>query len=1688
MPILESAVSFLSSPTGILLYYLVLLLTLEVTIGLCWGEWRRSRNTRYRHLLLGFGGLLAAKLLVAFGEGLRLLHWLPAPAFSLLFPPLSQAIETAGIVFLCWAFLPSEFKVRRTRYVLLWGSLGVTAGLYVISQSILGLWSASAAGSAPAAAAQYWAGRLWFLWQALLCAGLALVYLWQAGRRRAIIAVGFATLAVGRLLELVALYPLPMPLTMPPLWEHVSNVIALPLFAVVIYQVTVARLYRYNRELQDLSQESQRQVRDLFFLLETVKATTAFLDVQLTYNQVVENIALAMRADHCALALRDPGDPRHVQLVAAYDVLTRERLSKGFPIDLTHQKVLEVVVKRDRQVLIEEVETDPQLKALYQQMRGGIVGPALFQTIAVSNRVLGVLLLAKEPGQTFTAEERVFCKNLVKQIAAALENIRVFAASRQEVQRATDLRDVTQALGSSLDLKHILDTVLVLAQRKIGYDMAEISLLDADGHVTWIRGARERVYGRSAPGQEVPAGPARWIVEHRQPLLIAQVNDPLPPRPEWADVPITSFLGAPLRYHENLLGVIELARIRGTPFTEAHQQFLTHLTHAAAEALERALAYHAMSQQLERGQNEMQALQAAYAAIHSPTSLPEALDTILDEALRATRSPCGTLVVLSEQEEEGLAHQLFRGLSAARETLWRRLGVAGSALTRAIREGEPLYLPDVTAVPEFRPLAEEGHAQLVVPLPASAGLSGGLIVESPQANAYDTADLALVKGLADAAALALVQDRLQRKRATEQTDQRIWELDQANQSLLQHQAQLQHLLSVRRSLTSSMDLTVSLAQTLPLVLDALSPPFSGATVLLFDAGMNSLLPQVTVGYRARPFKLDEGLAWQAMAQQQVLQVAEPGGSAVALPLLAADEFLGVLLLASPGRRLLDRDELDYLATMAQDMAEAISNARLYQGLGQQVERLVALLQAQTAGPASDQMRPVLDNLPVGILIADANGTVTWHNHLAQRLLDRTDLLEQNIHTLCGWTDAAGELRPEAAPLLEFQSVRQQLERETNVLDAHLSPMLSAEGTLLGYLAMLRDVTEEVRRARQHGESLGALAHQLYEPLTSISGYLDLVLTGDAGSLTDPAREYLRVAQDNCARMAQLLGSLLKRGAAAEPSPVPEVTRAPTPEGPEPAARAARVPHRILVVDDEPDIARLVKHYLEPEGYAVTLAPDGPSALESARRDRPDLILLDLFMPEMDGYTVIQQLRTNPATASIPVIVMSVLANDTDKTHLGAVAYVHKPLHRQHLLAAVNQVLLRVEQVLVISQDESLTAELTNRLQAQGYPVQVARDDRQALGLANQPDVRLLVVDMRAPGGLGRSGEALLDRLRQRSEAPPAVVLVDREDREQEERLLAQGAHAVIAGPIEPARLAERIKSWTAVTTYYRDLVRAAGADDPYLRWRAVETLSQAPRDEVLGYLLAAVRDQNPYVRLNAVEVLSRLGDRRAMLPLIGCLADEDPRLVSRAAEALGQLGDPRAVEPLIAHLKNSEALVRSKIVEALGTLGVGDQRVVSRLTDTLADRDARVQWGAVQALGQFDSANVIESLLRTLQDEDAGVRSRAAVALGMVAGRGGKGPSSERWGEFSQAVIEGLIAALEDPVVDVRERAVEALGLLGDERAIFPLRRLVTEREQPGAVLPELARLAIRQIRERGRTRGRQWDGAEDQRQVKRQA
>jgi DNA-binding response OmpR family regulator len=119
--------------------------------------------------------------------------------------------------------------------------------------------------------------------------------------------------------------------------------------------------------------------------------------------------------------------------------------------------------------------------------------------------------------------------------------------------------------------------------------------------------------------------------------------------------------------------------------------------------------------------------------------------------------------------------------------------------------------------------------------------------------------------------------------------------------------------------------------------------------------------------------------------------------------------------------------------------------------------------------------------------------------------------------------------------------------------------------------------------------------------------------------------------------------------------------------------------KILVVDDEADILHFLELVLRERGYAVSTAASGRQALEKARADRPDLVLLDIMMPQMDGWEVLKLLRVDDATAQIPVAMVSARTDPKDRVQglqEGAVDYICKPFALEDLLAKVDAIFSR----------------------------------------------------------------------------------------------------------------------------------------------------------------------------------------------------------------------------------------------------------------------------------------------------------------------------------------------------------------------------------------------------------------------------
>jgi two-component system phosphate regulon response regulator PhoB len=135
-------------------------------------------------------------------------------------------------------------------------------------------------------------------------------------------------------------------------------------------------------------------------------------------------------------------------------------------------------------------------------------------------------------------------------------------------------------------------------------------------------------------------------------------------------------------------------------------------------------------------------------------------------------------------------------------------------------------------------------------------------------------------------------------------------------------------------------------------------------------------------------------------------------------------------------------------------------------------------------------------------------------------------------------------------------------------------------------------------------------------------------------------------------------------------------------------------HRILVVDDEPDITALVAYHLAKAGYRVSTAASGTEAIQSARQEHPDIVVLDLMLPGMSGYDVLAELRAHEDTNSIGVILLTARREEVDRIKglaLGADDYLTKPFSPQELALRVGALIRRLAAPAVRQGGTTLTA-------------------------------------------------------------------------------------------------------------------------------------------------------------------------------------------------------------------------------------------------------------------------------------------------------------------------------------------------------------------------------------------------------------
>ena len=211
---------------------------------------------------------------------------------------------------------------------------------------------------------------------------------------------------------------------------------------------------------------------------------------------------------------------------------------------------------------------------------------------------------------------------------------------------------------------------------------------------------------------------------------------------------------------------------------------------------------------------------------------------------------------------------------------------------------------------------------------------------------------------------------------------------------------------------------------------------------------------------------------------------------------------------------------------------------------------------------------------------------------------------------------------------------------------------------------------------------------------------------------------------------------------------------------------------MLVIDDEPTARDMISRMLAKEGYQVVVATNGADGIALAQRRVPDAITLDIMMGGVDGWSVLSQLKSHPATASIPVVVASIIDDRNLSFSLGASDYLTKPIDREQLADVLERVRSRGEakSVLVVEDDADARRMLRRLCEKEGWAVFEAENGRVGLEAVAAHAPALVLLDLMIPE---MDGCDFIEHLRRRPDAAnlPVVVLTAKDLTERDRQRL-----------------------------------------------------------------------------------------------------------------------------------------------------------------------------------------------------------------------------------------------------------------------------------------------------------------------------
>jgi signal transduction histidine kinase/CheY-like chemotaxis protein len=709
----------------------------------------------------------------------------------------------------------------------------------------------------------------------------------------------------------------------------------------------------------------------------------------------------------------------------------------------------------------------------------------------------------------------------------------------------------------------------------------------------------------------------------------------------------------------------------------------------------------------------------------------------------------------------------------------------GSLVGRTAFERRALQIADAVADPEYESHVARDlggfRTMLGVPMVTDDGVVAGVIgLWRAQVLPFDELTVGLVTTFAAEGVIAI------------QTVELVQELKERSGELARSVHELRALGQVSQAVSSSLDLDYVLTTIVSRAVELSGA--DGGSIFEFEQSTEEFLLRACSGtseelveaMQAIPIRLGETFVGRMATAGEVRQAAdldrEPPDphiallrrhgwrSIVALPLQREDEIIGALVVRSKVRGAIPAQTVDLLATLANQSAVAIHNARLYRELETKTRQLEVASghKSEFLANMSHELRTPL-NAVIGfsdVLLERMFGELNARQeeyvrdirnsgrHLLELINDILDLSKVEAGRM------ELERGPVSLPDLLAEGVAMVRDRADHHLISLALDVAAGVGTVLADELRLKQVilnllTNAVKFTLDHGSVV--VTARLVADEAHVSVRDTGIGIADAeqerifeafqvgGRATRTSTEGTGLGLTLSRRIIDLHGgrlwieSTLGVGStfsfAIPLSLSPETRVDESPEGMSAVTGALQRAGTVLVVEDDRRSADLVRVYLEGAGYAVSVARDGVEGLELARQLNPSAVILDILLPRLSGWELLARLKGDPATAAIPVVIASMLDERGAGFALGAAGYLVKPVGRDELLDALGRCVAPPpgRRTVVVIDDDPLDLDLVEAVLApEGWSVVRATGGEEGVRLVRRERPAVVLLDLLMP--------------------------------------------------------------------------------------------------------------------------------------------------------------------------------------------------------------------------------------------------------------------------------------------------------------------------------------------------------------------